>query len=57
MFDTVMNLVKEWNVTGICLRLALATFVGVIIGLDREYKNKGAGIKHMRWCVLARLWQ
>ena len=44
MFDTVMNLVKEWNVTGICLRLALATFVGVIIGLDREYKNKGAGI-------------
>ena len=41
MFDTVMNLVKEWNVTGICLRLALATFVGVIIGLDREYKNKG----------------
>ena len=28
MFDTIMNLVKEWNVTGICLRLALATFVG-----------------------------
>ena len=30
MFDTVMNLVKEWNVTGICLRLALATFVGML---------------------------
>ena len=52
MFDTVMNLVKEWNVTGICLRLALATFVGVIIGLDREYKNKGAGIKtHAFVCI------
>lgn len=52
MFDTVMNLVKEWNVTGICLRLALATFVGVIIGLDREYKNKGAGIKtHALVCI------
>lgn len=43
MFDTIMNLVKEWNVTGICLRLALATFVGVIIGLDREYKIKAQG--------------
>lgn len=52
MFDTVMNLVKEWNVTGICLRLALATFVGVIVGLDREYKNKGAGIKtHALVCI------
>lgn len=52
MFDTIMNLVKEWNVTGICLRLALATFVGVIIGLDREYKNKGAGIKtHALVCI------
>ena len=52
MFDTVMNLVKEWNVTGICLRLAWATFVGVIIGLDREYKNKGAGIKtHALVCI------
>lgn len=52
MFDTVMNLVKEWNVTGICLRLALATFVGVIIGVDREYKNKGAGIKtHALVCI------
>ena len=38
--------------TGICLRLALATFVGVIIGLDREYKNKGAGIKtHALVCI------
>ena len=35
MFDTVMNLVKEWNVTGICLLLALATFVAMIICLDR----------------------
>ena len=52
MFDTIMNLVKEWNVTGICLRLVLATFVGVIIGLDREYKNKGAGIKtHALVCI------
>jgi hypothetical protein len=50
--DTMIQLVKEWSLTGICLRLLLATIVGIIIGLDREYKNKGAGVKtHALVCI------
>lgn len=52
MIDTCIHLVKDWSLTAICLRLALATIVGIIIGLDREYKNKGAGIKtHALVCI------
>ena len=54
MFDPIISLIKEWSVAGIFLRLLLATAVGVIIGLDRGYKNKGAGIKNtcigLPWC-------
>ena len=52
MFDPIISLIKEWSVAGIFLRLLLATAVGVIIGLDRGYKNKGAGIKtHALVCL------
>lgn len=49
---SLMDMVSEWSITGIFLRLALATVVGIIIGLDREHKNKGAGIKtHALVCI------
>ena len=52
MFDTIISLCKEWSLLGICIRLALATIAGIIIGMDREYKNKGAGIKtHALVCI------
>ena len=52
MVESIINLIKEWSVTGICLRLILAIIVGTIIGLDRGYKNKGAGIKtHALVCL------
>ena len=52
MFDTVISLCKEWSLVGICIRLFLATLAGVIIGMDRESKNKGAGIKtHALVCI------
>ena len=43
--DTLDALFKEWSIGGICFRLLMATVAGVIIGMDREYKNKGAGVK------------
>ncbi len=52
MLDSVIQLCKEWSMLGICIRLALATIAGIIIGMDREYKNKGAGIKtHALVCI------
>ncbi len=52
MFDSIIQLSKEWSILGICIRLFLATLVGIIIGMDREYKNKGAGIKtHALVCI------
>ena len=50
--DFIIALCKEWSLWGICFRLILATLAGIIIGIDREYKNKGAGIKtHALVCI------
>lgn len=39
---------RDGNLSSACF----GDFVGVIIGLDREYKNKGAGIKtHALVCI------
>lgn len=47
---------KEWSILSIFLRLFLATCAGIIVGMDREYKNKGAGIKtHALVCLGAAL--
>ena len=47
-----MELCQSWSMGGIATRLFLATLAGVIIGMDREYKNKGAGIKtHALVCI------
>nr|MCR5213553.1 MgtC/SapB family protein [Eubacterium sp.] len=50
------ELVKEWNTGSILARLVIAMFIGILIGLDRERKNRGAGIKtHVLVCVGAAL--
>ena len=50
--DAIIELCKEWSMLGIGIRLFLATLAGIIIGMDREYKNKGAGIKtHALVCI------
>ena len=50
--DAIIGLCKEWSLLGIGIRLFLATLAGIIIGMDREYKNKGAGIKtHALVCI------
>ena len=34
-----------WGAHAVFLRLLIATLVGLAIGIDREFHNKGAGIK------------
>lgn len=51
-FTSFCNAVAAWDNQAIFLRLLLATLVSVVIGLDREYRNKGAGIKtHVLVCL------
>ena len=50
--DSILDICREWSLLGIGIRLFLATLAGIIIGMDREYKNKGAGIKtHALVCI------
>jgi putative Mg2+ transporter-C (MgtC) family protein len=52
IMDDIINFFQSWTMAGIGARLFLATLAGVIIGMDREYKNKGAGIKtHALVCI------
>ncbi|MGN0954257.1 MgtC/SapB family protein [Dialister sp.] len=54
--DDFIGFCQSWTMGGIASRLFLATLAGVIIGMDREYKNKGAGIKtHALVCIGAAL--
>lgn len=54
--DGFVEFCQSWTMGGIATRLFLATLAGVIIGMDREYKNKGAGIKtHALVCIGAAL--
>lgn len=42
----------QFTTFGIFLRLATATLAGLLVGLEREAKNKGAGIKtHVLVCI------
>lgn len=46
------RIISEWNTVSIGMRLICSMFIGVIIGIDREYKNRGAGIKtHVLVCL------
>lgn len=55
-FEGLCDAVSTWSTLAIFLRLLLATIVGAIIGLDREYRNKSAGIKtHVLVCLGAAL--
>ena len=45
-----------WSIPSVIARLIIATLAGAIIGLDREAKNKEAGIKtHALVCMGAAL--
>ena len=51
-FHALSDSVSSWNTLAVLLRLLLACVVGAVIGLNREYHNKGAGMKtHVLVCV------
>jgi uncharacterized membrane protein YhiD involved in acid resistance len=37
----------------IALRIAMALLVGTVIGVERERKNRPAGMRHMYWYAWA----
>ena len=52
MLRDIIGSIASWSPLAIFLRLLLATFVGTFIGFEREFKNKGAGIKtHVLVCL------
>lgn len=54
--QAITEIFAGWSPLCVFLRLFLAVVVGVIIGLDRELKNRGIGIKtHVLVCLGAAL--
>lgn len=54
--DQLIHLFQGWGFTSVFFRLFIAAAAGILIGMDREYKNKGAGIKtHALVCLGAAL--
>lgn len=50
--DQLGEIFREWSFASVCFRMFVATVAGILIGMDREYKNKGAGIKtHALVCL------
>lgn len=52
MWEWLVATAKEWSVLSMFIRLSTALLVGCIIGVDREIKRRGAGIKtHVIVCL------
>lgn len=52
----LFDMLKEWSLLSICLRLFFSVIAGVLIGTDRAMKRRGAGIKtHVLVCLGAAL--
>ncbi len=50
--SALLDTIHGWSITAVFLRLLLAMLVGLIIGLERDYRNRGAGIKtHILVCL------
>lgn len=48
----LLDTIHGWSTASVFLRLLLAMLVGMIIGFEREYRNRGAGLKtHVLVCV------
>ena len=52
MFPFTQEWISDWNVVSVLIRLLIAWIIGFIIGMDRERKNRSAGIRtHILVCV------
>lgn len=50
--STFIHTVEDWSLLSIILRLSISVIIGICIGIDREIKNRGAGIKtHVLVCI------
>ncbi len=56
LWNNFMAYCSGWSTGSIAIRLVLATVIGIIIGLDRGLKKRGAGLKtHTLVCVSSAL--
>ncbi len=52
MWRWLVETAREWSVAAIWIRLLFALFVGVLIGIERGMKRRGAGVKtHVLVCL------
>lgn len=53
-WHTLEDLVAGWGVPSIVARLTVAFIIGLIVGSDREYKTRAAGLRtHVLACIAA----
>ena len=52
MWDHFVTFVREWSLLSLMIRMLTALLVGIIIGINRSVKHRGAGIKtHTLVCL------
>ena len=52
MWDWLIHTAKEWSLLSMIIRLLSAMIVGIVIGIDRGVKRRGAGLKtHVIVCL------
>lgn len=52
----IAELIAGWSTVSVMMRLILAMVVGMVVGMEREIRNRGAGIKtHVLVCTGAAL--
>ena len=52
IWNTFVEFIHGWSIESMIARLVIAMAIGMIIGVDREMKNRGAGMKtHVLVCV------
>lgn len=50
--EQMVNMVSDWSTESVLCRLLIAMFAGVIVGIEREHRNRGAGIRtHVLVCI------
>lgn len=52
MLSDFLTLLHGWSIWNVILRIVTSVVIGTAIGIDREYKNRSAGIKtHVLVCI------
>ncbi len=52
MWNDFVAMVREWSLWALIIRMAMALVVGIMIGINRSVKHRGAGIKtHTLVCL------